>query len=285
MRESHIRCSMFRFTQWALLVATAAACGAGNPGLNQTSVTCPAGRTLLDGVCVSEPVADYVACVRAQGATLGGSKREQISADVGTVGVHAGGAAELSETLEKKYATSDNAMLEIVRKCSASVEPTARASAATPKAAAAGVDLTTVPRATTKVGHDGVLVVNRGYDGPTLLVAGQTFATGFLAHADSELTFDLGGKYALFTATVGLADSATPCYKAGTSHAGDGAKFVVEVDGVQRFQSAALRISEIQNVSVDLTNAKRVTLRTLVVGNNYCDHTVWGVPKLVPSER
>jgi hypothetical protein len=72
--------------------------------LNQTSITCPAGRTLLDGVCVRENVADYVACVRAQGAQLGGSKQQQLSADVGTVGVRAGGSAEVKESLEKKYA-------------------------------------------------------------------------------------------------------------------------------------------------------------------------------------
>jgi hypothetical protein len=98
-------------------------CGAGGPALNQTSITCPAGRTLLDGVCVAEGVADYVACVRAQGAQLGGTKHQQLSAEVGTVGIRAGGAAEVSESLEKKYATSDAAMMEIVRRCSASVAP------------------------------------------------------------------------------------------------------------------------------------------------------------------
>ncbi len=85
-------------------------CGGAGPILNQTSITCPAGRTLLDGVCVRETVADYVACVRAQGA--------QLSADVGTVGVRASGSAEVKESLEKKYATTDTAALEIVRRCS-----------------------------------------------------------------------------------------------------------------------------------------------------------------------
>lgn len=101
----------------AAVASAAAACGGS--ALNQTSITCPAGRTLLDGVCVNEGVADYVACVRAQGATLGGERSEKISADAGYLGVRAAGAAEVSENLERKYAVSDAATLEIVRACSA----------------------------------------------------------------------------------------------------------------------------------------------------------------------
>lgn len=106
-----------------------AACG---PALNQTSVTCSPGRTLLDGVCVNEGVADYVACVRAQGAQLGGSRSQQISADAGFAGIRAGGAVEVSETLEKKYSVSADATLEIIRECRGA----ARLSASSPKSRA-----------------------------------------------------------------------------------------------------------------------------------------------------
>ena len=106
------------------MAVTALGRGGGAQGRDQTSITCPIGRTLLDGVCVSEPVADYVACVHAQGASLGGTKRQQISADVGTLGVKAGGAVEVSDSLEKKSAASDPAMLEIVRRCSATAGAT-----------------------------------------------------------------------------------------------------------------------------------------------------------------
>lgn len=99
-----------------LAAALSLSCGGGHQGLHPTSITCPAGRTLLDGVCVAESVADYVACVRAQGAHLGGAKSERISAEAGTLGVHAGGA-EVSETLEKRYSASDAAMMEIIRSC------------------------------------------------------------------------------------------------------------------------------------------------------------------------
>jgi hypothetical protein len=68
-------------------------CGAS---LDQTTVTYPPGRAFLDGVCVSEAVADYVACVRAQGAQLGAEKAQKLSADVSTLGVRAAGAAQAS---------------------------------------------------------------------------------------------------------------------------------------------------------------------------------------------
>lgn len=102
-----------------LSFAAIVSCGGGGSALNQTTVTCPAGRTLLDGVCVSNTVADYVACVRAQGAQLGGSKSQQLSADVGYLGARASGASELSETLERRYQVSDAATLAVIEGCKA----------------------------------------------------------------------------------------------------------------------------------------------------------------------
>jgi len=103
-------------------VGLLASCAGGSgAGLNQTSITCPQGRTLLDGVCVAESVADYVACVRAQGAQLDGARSEQISAEAGYLGVKAGGASEVSERLQRKYAASDQAMMAIVGACNSRV--------------------------------------------------------------------------------------------------------------------------------------------------------------------
>ncbi len=62
-------------------------------------------------------VADYVACVRAQGAQLGSERSNRLSADVGAVGVRAGGAYEVSDALNKQYATSDANVGEIIRTC------------------------------------------------------------------------------------------------------------------------------------------------------------------------
>lgn len=112
-------------------------CGGATGDLNRTSITCPTGRTLLDGVCVNEAIADYVACVRAQGAHLGGEKAQRISAEAGTIGVRAGGSAEVVESLEKKYAASDQAILAIIQTCNATARGPAGAPGPTAAAAAA----------------------------------------------------------------------------------------------------------------------------------------------------
>src|SRR5262245_30966886 len=89
-------------------------CGASNAS---TTVTCGSGRTVLDGVCVDESVADYVACVRAQGAQIGSAQSQKLAADVGAFGVKAGGAREVSAELQKKYSVSDAATIAIVETC------------------------------------------------------------------------------------------------------------------------------------------------------------------------
>ena len=97
-----------------LALNVTAACGASNA---TTTVTCGAGRTVLDGVCVREQVADYVACVRAQGAQLGSAQSERLAADVRGFGVKAGAAREVSEQLQKKYTVSDAATISIIETC------------------------------------------------------------------------------------------------------------------------------------------------------------------------
>lgn len=100
-----------------VLVVCGAACG--GPGSPQTgmSLTCGPNRTPLDGVCVREEVADYVACVRAQGAQVGAGSSQSLSAEAGAFGVKAGAAYEVSDQLQKKYAASDQVMLSIIEAC------------------------------------------------------------------------------------------------------------------------------------------------------------------------
>ena len=96
-------------------LVSAAACG---PSATQAGA-CGAGRTILDGVCVNERVADYVSCVRAQGAQLGQDRSQKLSAEAGFAGTRAAGASEVKDTLERKYAVSDANTLEIIRACNA----------------------------------------------------------------------------------------------------------------------------------------------------------------------
>jgi hypothetical protein len=97
-------------------LAAAATAGWGCRGV-RSQLECPANRTELDGVCVSESVADYVSCVRAQGAQLNQSDANKLSAEAGYAGTRASMATEVSASLEKKYAASDANTLEIIRAC------------------------------------------------------------------------------------------------------------------------------------------------------------------------
>ncbi len=122
----------------ALFAVASAGCGAAIPPPER----CVAGRTLLDGVCVSEAVADYVACVRAQGAELDARSSQELSAEAGYVGLRARAASDVRETLQRKYSTSEAAMLAIVERCGR-VAP----SAPTPTPAPAPLPASTVTRA------------------------------------------------------------------------------------------------------------------------------------------
>ena len=98
-------------------------CGPSNPGVSpfikkETNTNgCEREKTNLDGTCVNQEIADYVSCVRAQGATLGTNNKNTLSAEVGYFGISAGGAKEVSEKLERKYIASDNAMMAIIEQC------------------------------------------------------------------------------------------------------------------------------------------------------------------------
>jgi hypothetical protein len=82
-----------------------------------SQIECPDSRTELDGVCVSESIADYVSCVRAQGAQLQKNDAQKLSADASYAGAKASVVSDVSASLAKKYAASDAAMLEIINTC------------------------------------------------------------------------------------------------------------------------------------------------------------------------
>jgi hypothetical protein len=105
------------------------ACGGALPGVRND---CPAGETTLDGTCVSQQIADYVACVRAMGAMVASNSAKQLSAAAGVAGVTASTQAEVKDKLEKSYAkVSDENSLEIIHECD-SKTGTRREIAATP---------------------------------------------------------------------------------------------------------------------------------------------------------
>lgn len=78
---------------------------------------CLNGSTILDGVCVSRGIADYVSCVRAQGATLSRNSTNSLSADASYFAINARIVSDVSKNLNKKYSASDNVMAEIIKQC------------------------------------------------------------------------------------------------------------------------------------------------------------------------
>jgi hypothetical protein len=98
-------------------IVVVAACGGALPGVARD---CPPSQTMLDGTCVSQPIADYVACIRATGATVASNSSKELSAAAGLAGVTASTQAEVQEKLERNYArVSDANALEIIHDCRA----------------------------------------------------------------------------------------------------------------------------------------------------------------------
>jgi hypothetical protein len=86
--------------------------------LPPSAAPCGPQATRLDGVCVSQRIADYVACVRARAASLGEDKSASLKAAAGVAGVGASGAWEARDTLDKKYyKTSDANETQIIHDC------------------------------------------------------------------------------------------------------------------------------------------------------------------------
>jgi hypothetical protein len=110
-----------------LAAVLAVACAGGNAAQRPD---CPAGQTSLDGTCVSQPIADYVGCVRATGATVAADSAKSLSAAAGMAGVTGSTQAEVKDKLERSYAkASDANSLEIIRDCYAKTSTAAGSNA------------------------------------------------------------------------------------------------------------------------------------------------------------
>jgi hypothetical protein len=72
---------------------------------------------MLDGTCVSPQVADYVGCVRAQGARLSQEQAKKLSAEAGYAGATAKLASDVGEKLERQYSASDANTLAVIKAC------------------------------------------------------------------------------------------------------------------------------------------------------------------------
>ncbi|MER7534352.1 NPCBM/NEW2 domain-containing protein [Streptomyces sp. NPDC097704] len=109
-------------------------------------------------------------------------------------------------------------------------------------------------------------------DGHALTLAGQTYAKGIGAHADSDIEVYLGGRCTTFTADVGIDDE--------INGYGDVA-FSVEADGRVLWTSPRLTgASATLPVNVDVTGAKHVRLKiTDTNGSKSGDHGDWAAAR------
>ena len=104
------------------------------------------------------------------------------------------------------------------------------------------------------------------------------FQKGVTAHANSAVSYDVGGAFGVFAAVIGVDDSANdlPC-GGGPSPYVINARFVVELDGQQVFAQDLDDSSDPFPVCLDLSGVQTLTLRTVAFGSHGIDrrHTVW----------
>ena len=105
-------------------------------------------------------------------------------------------------------------------------------------------------------------------DGKTLTLNGQTFAKGLGVHANSGVTYNLGGQCSTFTAKVGLDDEV-----------GDrgSVAFQVFADGEKLFDSGTLRgASPTQSLNVNVAGKQELKLVVTDAGDGLSyDHADW----------
>ena len=112
-----------------------------------------------------------------------------------------------------------------------------------------------------------------GNDGKPLTLAGRVYAHGFGAHANSSMTFNLGGQCGAFTSDIGIDDEV-----------GDHGSVVFQVygDGTKLYDSGTLTgASATRTLNVSVAGVKELKLVVTDSGNgNVNDHSDWAEPTL-----
>jgi len=108
--------------------------------------------------------------------------------------------------------------------------------------------------------------------GVVLLVHGRLYGKGLFAHSPSRYSFNLEGKWNIFSATVGLRDGAPE----------EGAAiFTVRGDGRELFRSAQLRVNASQRVRLEVSGIHELELLTEPGSqDNASSWAIWAEPRL-----
>jgi hypothetical protein len=110
--------------------------------------------------------------------------------------------------------------------------------------------------------------------GDPIVVHGVEYPHGLLAHAPSQLVYDLGGNFSELEVTIGLVD---------WIECGDGAQFIIRLDGNEIYRSPTMLASSVPiEVKVSVAQGQKLELLTDHgrAKNRYCDNTIWGDPIL-----
>jgi hypothetical protein len=116
--------------------------------------------------------------------------------------------------------------------------------------------------------------VDKVSEGDPIVTHGTWYSHGLFAHAPSQLTYDIGGKYSEFHATLSMVEWIT-------APSDDGAVFVLKLDGAEVFKSEPmLAASEPRDIQVDVIGGRKLELITEAGANNGDDWSIWGDPYL-----
>lgn len=112
---------------------------------------------------------------------------------------------------------------------------------------------------------------NTTIEGNLFTVAGKRYEEGFGTHAASTTIFLLDKAYTKFTSLIGLDDE---------SLCSDGVQIEVEGDDKLLYQSPTITSQKLTSIEVPLTGVKKLTLKTLPLATNNCDHVNFIYPTL-----
>lgn len=114
-----------------------------------------------------------------------------------------------------------------------------------------------------------------GHPGNPITLNGVVYGKGLGVHANSEVTYDLGGRYSSFISDVGLDDE----YTAN----GGSVRFFVIADGEVLYDSDNMRsTSATQTVNVSVVGVRELKLRVTDAGDgDTSDHADWADARLM----
>ncbi|RYF09257.1 MAG: T9SS type A sorting domain-containing protein, partial [Oxalobacteraceae bacterium] len=114
-------------------------------------------------------------------------------------------------------------------------------------------------------------------DGTTLRLNGVTYAKGLGCHANSDILYNLGGRYRTFLADIGIDD------EVGDSGCGS-VIFRVYADNTLIYDSGVmLPVSPTKSLSLDVRGKQILRLMVLTNGDGCGDHGDWAGARLVAS--